>query len=1075
MKFFPNVVDNKLGMYRAISVISVLALLLCSIKPESVNGVFVPDTDLGQGVIGFLRSLEITMERKTAWFYRYFGQNVDPAKINQVRLCDYSDPAKVKYCSPVFNPRAPKQNPNISSGSNANSALLLKKNRASFKSIPSKCFDDPDDPDCRKLRTLTGNALPGISQVSQSKSSSDDSEDDAEAPAPTPNTNHSFMTQPPSAPSGATASFSPTRYMCYGNHDSFKTAGSAGDEQFNVRGKWCESSMPSVSLEPSASPVIYPEGYQDGDGTPTTPTPKPSAVFEDPSSTPSEEPTVGGTAPWEGPPGLEYKNPAESVAPSPSPSASPSGGPTAGPVPAPVEIPKLDSPTTGSKAKVGVKSNVAVGSAVIPPSGQPVGGPVLAPVEIPKLDSPTTSRVKQPDGVQAEVSVGSAIIPSSEEPTGQPVDIPFTGPPQGQPVMSGPPQGQPVTPPINQPASPPNSVPVVPPTSAPFVIPPTPLTSQEPNASPVVQQPSEAPDAPTDAPTKSPSASPSTYEPTGSIEEISSPGPTDPPTSSPSDPSSAPSGGPSSDPSASPSGGPSASPSEGPSGGPSASPSLAPSSSPSESPSSAPSASPSDMPSTLPSESPSGSFYPSSAPSDSPTDSSEPSVSPSSSPTLTCEAEFIRFNEDGSGIPTDLLSCVNEDEEILLPRKLSLFSASGSVVGTLDVNFTCMATDASEWVVTLKLDDDHTVTGDSSVSILTLNEKVLAEITSIEAFEDNSGWIARVPLAMSRQGKVLIDIVTEVDGEVSTLTTGDDFVEACFDCGGGAAYFADPNGFLEDGFRVNAYSDDDAHTTGLDAARYMHTQLHDLYEDFDSTFVNDDVDTCLIIQENNTLTPYANTGGGKITFNFTDTTDELFEFELFNIHVRATVFAFSDGVVYEYSVGPAINEVQNVVVDVPNVEYVEIQFEGPGAVCGIKSCLDGTRAPSPGQELPPSFTIAPTVSPVPSSTPSDSPSISVYPSSAPSDSPTESAQPTNCYDLYGVTEEDIINQIGSEEPIPKDAVKIINGENANVTIGKYHFVSVPAHIIWLLFRKQILSLFVPRLHFFSTFTPLLLF
>jgi hypothetical protein len=409
------------------------------------------------------------------------------------------------------------------------------------------------------------------------------------------------------------------------------------------------------------------------------------------------------------------------------------------------------------------------------------------------------------------------------------------------------------------------------------------------------------------------------------------------------------------------------------------------------------------------------------------------------------------------------LSCVYEDEEILLPRKLSLFSQSGSIVGTLDVDFTCMATDVSEWVVTLKLDDDHTVTGDSSVSILTLNEKVLAEITSMEAFEDNTGWIARVPLAMSRQGKVLIDIVTEVDGEVSTLTTGDNFVEACFDCGGGAAYFADPDGFLEDGFRVNAYSDGDAHTTGVDAARYMHTQLHDLYEDFDSTFVNDDVDTCLIIQENNTLTPYANTGGGKITFNFTGLTDELFEFELFNIHVGATVFAFSDeGIVSEYPVGPAINDIQNVVVDVPNVEYVEIQFEGPGAVCGIKSCLDGTRVPTPDGELVPSFTIAPTVSPVPSS--------------APSDSPTESSQPTNCYDLYGITEEDIINQIGSEEPIPKDAVKIINGENVNVTIGKYHFIAVPTHTIWLLFRKQIIfSLFVPRLYFISTFLSTLLF
>ena len=43
---------------------------------------------------------------------------------------------------------------------------------------------------------------------------------------------------------------------------------------------------------------------------------------------------------------------------------------------------------------------------------------------------------------------------------------------------------------------------------------------------------------------------------------------------------------------------------------------------------------------------------------------------------------------------------------------------------------------------------------------------------------------------------------------------------------------------------------------------------------------------------------------------------------------------------------------------------------------------------------------------------------------------------TDCYDLHGITEEDIINQIGSEAPIPEDAIKIIHGENTNVTIGK---------------------------------------
>jgi hypothetical protein len=44
--------------------------------------------------------------------------------------------------------------------------------------------------------------------------------------------------------------------------------------------------------------------------------------------------------------------------------------------------------------------------------------------------------------------------------------------------------------------------------------------------------------------------------------------------------------------------------------------------------------------------------------------------------------------------------------------------------------------------------------------------------------------------------------------------------------------------------------------------------------------------------------------------------------------------------------------------------------------------------------------------------------------------------PTNCYDKYGITPDDINNQVGSEEPIPEDAVKIIHADNKTVTLGK---------------------------------------
>jgi hypothetical protein len=72
-------------------------LLLCSIS-------FRSDADLGGGVPGFLRSLEEAVEKKTLRFYRFFGANVRPSKLNLAKYCDYADPNKIQYCPPALNP-----------------------------------------------------------------------------------------------------------------------------------------------------------------------------------------------------------------------------------------------------------------------------------------------------------------------------------------------------------------------------------------------------------------------------------------------------------------------------------------------------------------------------------------------------------------------------------------------------------------------------------------------------------------------------------------------------------------------------------------------------------------------------------------------------------------------------------------------------------------------------------------------------------------------------------------------------------------------------------------------------------
>merc|ERR1712137_969583 len=60
-----------------------------------------------------------------------------------------------------------------------------------------------------------------------------------------------------------------------------------------------------------------------------------------------------------------------------------------------------------------------------------------------------------------------------------------------------------------------------------------------------------------------------------------------------------------------------------------------------------------------------------------------------------------------------------------------------------------------------------------------------------------------------------------------------------------------------------------------------------------------------------------------------------------------------------------------------------------------------------------------------SESPTEAPTVSVAPSSA----------PTDCYDKYGITEDDLIEKFDpADDPIPQNAVKIINGEHGSATI-----------------------------------------
>jgi hypothetical protein len=90
-----------------------IIVLLCYISAR-------PDADLGGGVPGFFRSLEEAVEMKTLRFYRFFGANVRPNKLNLAKDCDYGDPNKIQFCPPALNPMI-YANPNLPAGSSEKS------------------------------------------------------------------------------------------------------------------------------------------------------------------------------------------------------------------------------------------------------------------------------------------------------------------------------------------------------------------------------------------------------------------------------------------------------------------------------------------------------------------------------------------------------------------------------------------------------------------------------------------------------------------------------------------------------------------------------------------------------------------------------------------------------------------------------------------------------------------------------------------------------------------------------------------------------------------------------------------
>lgn len=169
----------------------------------------------------------------------------------------------------------------------ANNNHLLHHPHTNSLTIPSACLEDPENPEChRLLREHQAFEIPSAllygtdAFVKQKEALLDGGK-----PTLSPTTIYAYDFV---YDDSRVATQSPTRDMCYGNMARLAYS------------KFCNSEMPSVSLEPSEVPTIYPqggdlggaEGNETTTATPTTPVPSVADDSGDITLEPSLEPTA---------------------------------------------------------------------------------------------------------------------------------------------------------------------------------------------------------------------------------------------------------------------------------------------------------------------------------------------------------------------------------------------------------------------------------------------------------------------------------------------------------------------------------------------------------------------------------------------------------------------------------------------------------------------------------------------------------------------------------------------------------------------------------------------------------------
>lgn len=187
---------------------------------------------IGDKVSSIIRSVPGVFERKSLAFFSHFGANLNRNKKDGRLECDYDDPAKIHMCPPIppspFPP--PPSTPVKEKGAPSNDLPSRKKGGAAddrkTASIPAdliaKCLENPDDPDCVRLE--------------EEKSEGGDALAPVQAPASAPAAFLGGRFLETQFPANVVQTEAPTKNDCYGQM---------------IDPRFCKSSMPSVSLEPT--------------------------------------------------------------------------------------------------------------------------------------------------------------------------------------------------------------------------------------------------------------------------------------------------------------------------------------------------------------------------------------------------------------------------------------------------------------------------------------------------------------------------------------------------------------------------------------------------------------------------------------------------------------------------------------------------------------------------------------------------------------------------------------------------------------------------------------------------------